>query len=142
MKRLILLIVSALLLMACSPSSLAGVAGNSLRPQPSPSAAVNLHCRDLAVKGLTRSIPVPGAFNCFNDVWQSILERSGIHNDAELAAGSNTPPVWRNPKLLPGSQPGPAHGYEYAVLSDGTPALFMVWLDADGRVADFMSYTP
>ena len=90
-----------------------------------------LGCRDTFVASLTSIRPVSGAFGCLDAHMQAVAQKGGVKNDQDLAANAATPPRYSSTHLL---GKGPAGGYEYQILIEGTPGVLLVWLDPSGRV--------
>ena len=114
-------------------------AGCAAHPVARPAAAVSsasMNCADLFAAAMASQKQVGGAWGCLSSPLRQQFAAVGLEGDAGVSQLASKEPVFTDEKFMGRIADG---GYVYALSGPAGASVLIVWLDAEGHVADLQT---
>jgi hypothetical protein len=108
---------------------------SAARPMGAVSAA-SANCADLFAAAMASQKLVKGTWSCLSTRIQQQLAAIGLDGDAGVAQLASREPIYTQQKFMGRLSDG---GFVYALSGRAAASVLIVWLDADGHVADLQT---
>jgi hypothetical protein len=115
------------------------VAGCAAHPVPMPTGKVSsasMNCADLFAAAMASQKQVGGTWGCLSSRMRQQFADVGLDGDAGVAQLASREPVFTQQKFMGRLSDG---GYVYALSGPAGASVLIVWLDAEGHVADLQT---